>query len=255
MISKLHDSLRLPLHCMSKRFIMSVLLFYHQACAEEKYVWEDAIVSTPFGIYPTTSPPDNLVHSTTFKDIVHTNDGATANQWITIDQGESLKPIRIYIQNRSDGYQYRLGNLHICIGNDPSSPTAPGNTCSTEPIHDGGIIILVLPAGRYIFLDRRDKADYFNLSTAIAFQTPNLLEPEFGANIIADYTPIPGYEKENLNTNLGIRAMRFDVDPTIDAAGNTDSTIKSCFKILTSQITPGDPFAMTIDLKKEHFIH
>ena len=88
-----------------------------------------------------------------------------------------------------------------------------------------------------------------------AFQNANLLESEFGAIIIADYNPETGFEKENLNTNLGIRNMRFDVDPTIDANGNTDSSIKSCFKILTSQITPGDPFAMTINLKKVYFIH
>ena len=118
-------------------------------------------------------------------------------------------------------------NLHICIGNDPTSPTAPGNTCSTEPIHDGGFFILALPAGRYIFLDRRDGIDleYFNLSNAIAFQNPNLLEPEFGAIIIADYTPVAGYDKENLNTNLGTRTMRFDISPVIDADINTDSTI------------------------------
>ena len=112
-----------------------------------------------------------------------------------------------------------------------------------------------LPEGRYVFLDRRDGTSSFTLSTAIAFQSPNLLEPEFGATIDADYTAVVGYEKENLNTNLGIRTMRFDLEPVIDASGNTDPTIKSCFKILTSQITPGDPFAMTINLKKEHFIH
>ena len=156
----------------------------------------------------TASPDDNLIHSTTFKEIVVTQDTSTANQWFTIDQGESLKPIRIYIQNRSDGWRDRFGNLYICIGNDPSSPTAPGNTCSPEPIHDSGLIILDLPAGRYIFLDRRNKSAWFGLSTVIAFQTPNLLEPEFGAIIIADYTPETGLGKENLNSNLGVRVMR-----------------------------------------------
>ena len=88
-----------------------------------------------------------------------------------------------------------------------------------------------------------------------AFQNANLLESEFGAIIIADYNPETGFEKENLNTNLGIRNMRFDVDPTIDANGDTDPSIKSCFKILTSQITPGEPFAMTVKLTKEYFIN
>ena len=117
---------------------------------------------------------------------------------------------------------------------------------------------MALPAGRYVFLDRRDKAYFFNLSTLIAFQTPNLLELEFGATIIADYTPDPGHEKENLNTNLDKRVSRNAAYPTtINATGTTtiDTSIISCFKIETSQITPGDPFAMTFDLKKEYFIY
>ena len=94
------------------------------------------------------------------------------------------------------------------MGNNRAYPTAPGNTCSTEPIYEGGFIVVDLPAGRYVFLDRRDKFWEFNLSTAIAFQNPNLLEPEFGAIIIADYTPETGLGKENLNSNLGVRVMR-----------------------------------------------
>ena len=49
--------------------------------------------------------------------------------------------------------------------------------------------------------------------------------------------------------------MRYNVNPSTDASGTTDPSIKSCFKIMTSQITPGDPFAMTINLKKEYFIN
>ena len=128
-----------------------------QVGAEEVDAWKDATVSTPFGIYSGSSPLENLIHSSTFKEILATNDGTTTNQFYRIDQGKSLKIIRIYIQNRSEYGWDRFGNLHICIGNDPSSPTAPGNICSTEPIHDSGIIILDLPSGRYIFFDRRDK--------------------------------------------------------------------------------------------------
>ena len=98
-----------------------------------------------------------------------TADYSELNQWFSIDQGKPLKIIRIYILNRSESEQDTFGNLHICIGNNPSSPTAAGNTCSIVAIHDGGFIIVDLPSGRYVFLDRRNKADIFNLSTAIAF--------------------------------------------------------------------------------------
>ena len=139
--------------------------------AEEVAAWKDATVldNAPFGSFTGMSPLGNLIHSSTFKEILVTNVNSTTNQFYRIDQGKPLKIIRIYIQNRSEYGWDRFGNLHICIGNDPSSPTAPGNTCSTEPLHEGGIIILDLPAGRYVFLDRRDKAIKFNLSTAIAF--------------------------------------------------------------------------------------
>ena len=152
-----------------KPIFAGFLLLNGRVSTEEEYMWTDAIVTSPFEMDPDYSPLDNLIHSTTFKEIVLTNDSATLNKWFTIDQGESLKPIRIFIQNRSDSNWDNLGYLHICIGNDPSSPTAPGNTCSTEPINNGGFIILDLPTGRYIFLDRRDNASEFNLSTAIAF--------------------------------------------------------------------------------------
>ena len=149
-----------------------------------------------------------------------------------IDQGKSKKLTRVYIQNRSDSKRDRFGNLYICIGNDPDSPTAPGNQCIAVPIHDSGFIDLEnLPAGRYVFLDRRDVAKYFNLSSARAFQYPNLLEYKFGVTIIADYIPEPGYGKENLNTNLGIRTTRKEKSPVIDATGTTDPSIESCYSI------------------------
>ena len=158
MIAKLARYPRVTFYIpLSSPILVGLLLLTRSVCTEEEDIWKDAIVTSPFGRLSICSPLDALVHTTTFKDLVHTNDN-TANQYFTIDQGESLKRIRIYIQNRSDLGWDRFGNLHICIGNDPSSPTASGNTCSTESIHDGGIIILDLPAGRYIYLDRRDKA-------------------------------------------------------------------------------------------------
>ena len=232
MLSELASSLRGTLPKPGKVVLGCLLLLTHSACGEEEDIWKDATVSSSHGVFPNTSPLDNLINSSTFKEIVATNDASTDNQFFRIDHGESLKIIRIYIQNRSDHSWDTFGNLYICIGNDPSSPTAPGNTCSTEPIHEGGFIILDLPAGRYIFFDRRDKTGrWFNLSTAIAFQTPNLLEPQFGATIIADHNGTVGYEKENLNSNLGIRTMRPNVNPTIDADGNTTTDFNSCFRI------------------------
>jgi len=113
------------------------------------------------------------------------------------------------------------------MGSNPDSPTANGNTCTTTPIHEGGIIVINLPAGRYIFLDRRDLADRFNIAAVRAFQSPNLLA--YGATIIADYTPVTGYEKENLLTNFGVRTTRADLSPIIDATGGTDPSIESCY--------------------------
>ena len=48
--------------------------------------------------------------------------------------------------------------------------------------------------------------------------------------------------------------MRSDVAPKIDAIDGS-ATFNSCFKLLTNQIAHGDPFVMTIDLKKVFFIH
>ena len=89
-----------------------------------------------------------------------------------------------------------------------------------------------LPAGRYVFIYRNGHtANNFNLSVARAFQAPNLLEDEFGAEIIADYTPDDGYEKENLTSNLAVRTMRFDIEPVIAADGTKTSSFNTCFKI------------------------
>ena len=147
-----------------------------------------------------------------------------------IDQGSPIKVSRIYIQNRTDTEFDKFQDLYICIGNDPSSPS--NNPCTTVPIHEGGFIILELPAGRYVFLYRiGHTADTLNLSVARAFQAPNLLEDQFGAEIIADCTPEVGYEKENLTSNLAIRTTRYDVEPVIDTNGTTTTAFSSCFRI------------------------
>ena len=213
--------------------IVNYLLFVEVAHAEEEDIWKDAIVTSPYGLYLNASPFDNLIHGS-FKELVHTN-SADARQYIMIDQGKSEKLIRVYIQNRTDNSRHKFGNLYVCIGDDPSSPTAPGNKCIAVPIHDGGFINLEsLPAGRYVFLDRRDVADYFNLSAVRAFQFPNLLESKFGAIMIADYTLLDAsYGKENLTTNLGTRTSKRD-ELVIDADGNTDLSINSCYSVETS---------------------
>ena len=90
----------------------------------------------------------------------------------------------VYIQNRTDGWQFRFANMHLCIGPNPAYPTASGNTCTEDPIHDGGFVVVIdLPEGRYFFLDRRDGIPYgalseiyLNFSVLEAFQSTNLLE-------------------------------------------------------------------------------
>ena len=89
---------------LSSPILVGFLLLTRSVCTEEEYIWKDAIVTSPFGIFTgtagATALPDNLIHGTTFKDIVVTSDVTTTNQWYMIDQGEFLKAIRIYIQNR-----------------------------------------------------------------------------------------------------------------------------------------------------------
>ena len=89
---------------ISRPIFAGLLLLAGSVCTEEEYIWKDAIVTSPFGIFTgtagATALPDNLIHGTTFKDIVVTSDVTTTNQWYMIDQGEFLKAIRIYIQNR-----------------------------------------------------------------------------------------------------------------------------------------------------------
>ena len=95
------------------------------------------------------------------------------------------------------------------MGNDPSHPYAPGNVCLGSTFHEGGIYNLEsLPAARYVFLFRKDNAVEFNLSSARAFQAPNLLEQP-NVSIIADY-PLEKtkYGKDNLITNFSIRNPR-----------------------------------------------
>ena len=67
------------IHRKTRRVFLAFLLFSHHSCAEEEYIWKDAIVTSSGGIWSGYSPLDNLIHSTTFKDIVHTLDDTTAN--------------------------------------------------------------------------------------------------------------------------------------------------------------------------------
>lgn len=92
-----------------------------------------------------------------------------------------------------------------------------------------------------------------NITVIRAFQTPNLIE--FGANIIADYLAEAGFEAENLTKSLSVRTMRYDVLPVIDSSGTRSTTLKSCYRLMTAQMAPGDPFAMTVDLKREYFVN
>ena len=90
---------------ISKPILAGFLLLAGSVSTEEEYIWKDAIVTSPFPIYAITSPLDNLINSTTFKEMVHTWNNDDENQWFRIDQIESLKPITIYIQNRTDGFR------------------------------------------------------------------------------------------------------------------------------------------------------
>ena len=84
---------------MTRRILAgTILLFSRHASAEEKSAWKDAVVldNAPFGLLPVSAPLDDLIHGSTFKKFVHTvsND---ANQFFTIDQGEPLKIIRLFL--------------------------------------------------------------------------------------------------------------------------------------------------------------
>ena len=140
------------------------------------------------------------------------------------------------------------------MGNDKSRPDAPGNTCTSIPIHEGGFFdVESLPAGRYLFIYRKDKNAVINLAAVRAFQSPNLLE--YGAKIIHDYTPTLGYEAKNLITHLDVRSSRWNKKPVIDAYGTTTTAFNSCFRVATNQISTGDPFVTTIDHSVEVFVN
>lgn len=51
--------------------------------------------------------------------------------------------------------QLRFIGTQICVGDDPSFPTAQGNECS-QKYYEGGFLDLDLSPGRYIFLYRED---------------------------------------------------------------------------------------------------
>ena len=149
--------------------ILILLLILHMASAEEKSIWENAtVLYASDGFDSDYSPAIDLIRGS-FKTLVLTS-GTTSSQWIVIDQGKPTKLSRIYIQNRTDANQQRFANLFLCLGNDPSSPTAPGNTCTSLPIHDGGFInVESLPAGRYLFIYRKDLSEEMNLAVVRAF--------------------------------------------------------------------------------------
>ena len=96
MLSKLARSFRVTLPKPGKVVLGCLLLLTHSACGEEEDVWKDATVYSSHGVYPTFSPLDNLINSSTFKEIVSTYDNS-ANQFLRIDQGKPLKIMRIYI--------------------------------------------------------------------------------------------------------------------------------------------------------------
>ena len=122
-----------------------------------------------------------------------------------------------------------MGNTYLCIGDDPTSPTAFGNTCIAVPIHEGGFIdVESLPAGRYLFLNRRDVSIFLNLSAVRAYQSQNLLA--YAPTIISDIVPLDGFEVENLTSNLGIRTTRWGSEPVINANGGTTSDFNSCHR-------------------------
>ena len=151
-----------------------------------------------------------------------------------------------------------MGNTYLCIGDDPTSPTAFGNTCMLVPIHEGGFIVVEsLPAGRYFFINRRDVADVFNLSAVRAYQSLNLLE--YAHTISSDIVPLAGYEVENQTSNLGIRTTRWDMMPIINASGDTTSDFNSCHRYaIIDQDFSGisDPFlAMTFHFAEQVFVN
>ena len=151
-----------------------------------------------------------------------------------------------------------MGNTYLCIGDDPTSPTAFGNTCMLVPIHEGGFIeVESLPAGRYLFLNRRDVSNYFNLSAVRAYQSQNLLA--YAPTIISDIVPVNRFEIENLTSNLGIRTTRYGDKPTINANGDTTSDYRSCFKFALDDqdfSSATDPFfAMTFHFAEQVFVN
>ena len=118
------------------------------AHAEEKNVWSDASVSFSInnGEY---SPAQHLIEATFMEMVI----SSTAGEYLIIDAGRVVKYTRIFIQNRSDDYKYRLNNSKLCIGRNNSSPVfADGVTCS-DFFWDGGFInVEGLPAGRFLYL-------------------------------------------------------------------------------------------------------
>ena len=83
MLPKIARSSRVTLR-KSCRVVLGILYLTHSARAEEKYIWENATVLDPSDFNTDYSPPDNLIHSTSFKEIVRTLSNL-ANQSILID--------------------------------------------------------------------------------------------------------------------------------------------------------------------------
>lgn len=70
----------------------------------------------------------------------------------------------------------RIVGTQVCIGDDPTYPTASSNSCSSK-INEGGFIDLDLPPGRYIFIYREVMfgSYYYNLAEVRVYQSPNLI--------------------------------------------------------------------------------
>ena len=127
----------------------------------------------------------------------------------------------------------------------------------TVPIHEGGFIVVEsLPAGRYFFFDRRGIAEEINLSVMRAYQSQNLLK--YAPTIISDIVAIPGFEVENLTSNLEVRTTRWNVNPVEDAFGNKTTDFESCFRFDVASQDPSslDPFfATTFHFADEVFVN
>ena len=184
----------------------------------------------------------------------------------TVDLGSSQGIKTIFVMawdwSNSDfgGYYSRLGESTVHISDEDSWMAA--STQITAPFYATGFLQTTSDAeGQYLKIRRSAGTGgetAYNVVKALAYQAQDLLV------VLADTVSItsdsaPASDADSAATNLilnpGTRMSNKIHEPITDIAGNTSSSIKSCYTTEQTSWPDTNTFILGFDLAASYFIH